>query len=72
MAVPAKAAIERRLKKGRGFADEDGGGGIYKGKPQNKRDSGTSVDKDAGTRPPSKKRKKKKKTSKELRVLVKK
>lgn len=33
-ARPTQAAIERRLKEGRGFADADGGGGVYKGKKQ--------------------------------------
>lgn len=29
---PTHAASERRLKAGRGFADQDGGGGVYKGR----------------------------------------
>jgi len=31
-AVPTEAMAQRRAKEGRGFADEDGGGGVYKGK----------------------------------------
>jgi phosphorylated CTD-interacting factor 1 len=31
-AVPTAAAVARRRRDGRGFADEDGGGGVYKGK----------------------------------------
>jgi hypothetical protein len=30
---------QRRLKEGRGFGDLDGGGGVYKGKKQNKKSS---------------------------------
>ena len=32
MSKPTTAAVERRMKAGRGFAAEDGGGGVYKGK----------------------------------------
>ena len=30
--VPSEQARQRRLREGRGLADEDGGGGVYKGK----------------------------------------
>ena len=32
LAKPTEAAIARRAKEGRGFADADGGGGVFKGK----------------------------------------
>ena len=31
----------RRLKEGRGFADRDGGGGVYKGKKKNRKNKPT-------------------------------
>jgi hypothetical protein len=31
--LPTAGMIARRLKSGRGMADEDGGGGVYKGRP---------------------------------------
>ncbi len=34
--VPTAAAVERRKRDGRGFADADGGGGVYKGKKRQK------------------------------------
>jgi len=34
-AVPSAAAVLRRARDGRGFADADGGGGVYKGKRKN-------------------------------------
>lgn len=36
-AIPTEAMKQRRLKEGRGFGDLDGGGGVYKGKKENKR-----------------------------------
>jgi len=36
--VPTTNEVSRRLKRGRGCAPEDGGGGVYKGKKKNKRD----------------------------------
>ena len=41
--VPTAAMVKRRKKRGRGFADQDGGGGVYKGRKKNKR--GLSVNK---------------------------
>lgn len=38
-AIPSEAMKQRRLKEGRGFGDLDGGGGVYKGKKQNKKSS---------------------------------
>lgn len=38
-AIPTEAMKQRRLKEGRGFGDLDGGGGVYKGKKQNKNKS---------------------------------
>lgn len=38
-AIPTEAMKQRRLKEGRGFGDLDGGGGVYKGKKQNKKSS---------------------------------
>ena len=37
-AIPTDAMKQRRLKEGRGFGDLDGGGGVYKGKKQNKKE----------------------------------
>jgi hypothetical protein len=39
IAIPTEAMKQRRLKEGRGFGDLDGGGGVYKGKKQNKKSS---------------------------------
>jgi hypothetical protein len=38
--VPIASAVARRKRDGRGFADEDGGGGVYKGKKKRKTGEG--------------------------------
>jgi phosphorylated CTD-interacting factor 1 len=38
--VPTDAAIQRRKRDGRGETDEDGGGGVYKGKKRNRTGAG--------------------------------
>ena len=38
--VPSDSAVARRKRDGRGFADEDGGGGVYKGKKRKKTGEG--------------------------------
>jgi len=38
--VPTASAIARRKRDGRGFADEDGGGGVYKGKKKRRTGQG--------------------------------
>jgi hypothetical protein len=35
LAIPSEQARQRRLKQGRGHADADGGGGVYRGKKGN-------------------------------------
>lgn len=66
MAKPTAAAIERRRKAGRGFADEDGGGGVYKGHRKNETGDGV-VERRGSERKKKKKerkwQKKKQKTS---------
>jgi hypothetical protein len=42
--VPTLSMINRRLKSGRGAADADGGGAVYKGKKQNKRKATSAPD----------------------------
>ena len=39
--VPSSQAMERRMKEGRGFADADGGGGVYKGKKKKRQLAGS-------------------------------
>ena len=36
-AIPSEAMKQRRLRDGRGFGDADGAGGVYKGKPKNRK-----------------------------------
>lgn len=43
-AIPTPMMKKRRLNAGRGMADLDGGGGVYKGKKKNRRSSDASVD----------------------------
>jgi len=38
--VPTEAAMKRRKRDGRGETDEDGGGGVYKGKKRNRTGAG--------------------------------
>ena len=38
--VPTEAAIQRRKRDGRGETDEDGGGGVYKGRKRNRTGAG--------------------------------
>ena len=39
-AIPTNAAAMRRMRDGRGFGDEDGGGGVYRGKKKNRTGDG--------------------------------
>ena len=56
--VPTEAAIERRKRDGRGETDEDGGGGVYKGKKRNRTGAGV-VQRKIQERTESKQKKKK-------------
>ena len=39
-AIPTQAAAKRRMRDGRGFGDEDGGGGVYQGKKRKRTGEG--------------------------------
>ena len=67
---PTEAAIARRKRDGRGYADQDGGGGKYRGKKRNRTGKGVEqrrLEERAGKKKKkdeSKKRRKKKKSAK--------
>jgi phosphorylated CTD-interacting factor 1 len=63
--VPTESAVARRKRDGRGFADEDGGGGVYKGKKRNKTGDGVQKRRKQESKYHKKKKKKRRRGKKE-------
>jgi len=64
--IPSEMSKLRRKKQGRGNADQDGGGGVYKGKKANAHGEGVAKRRKREFRASEKQRKREKKASKEV------